>query len=182
MVTGHDKGREMTEKEVLEKREEEKRVELEGLRKEVIGKNGVSASQTTAPVGYQAKMQTYTPSTIPGLGPVSNGEGMTGLARLSTSTPTPTPQSSSEGELNGLRRENASLQFQIKDLKTKVLPRIDALAEDLKSLNSKTTEHELQIHYLVMERDQLKAEVDGLKGVEVVDVEHEELDLVMDSS
>lgn len=166
MVTSHDKGREMTEKEVLEKREEEKRVELEVLRGKVMG-------PSQAPGTLGAKMPTYTPSTIPGLGPVSNGAGLAPL-------PMPTPQSSNESELNRSRRENASLKLQIKELKTKVVPRIDALAEDLKSLHSKTKEHELQIHYVTQERDQLKAEVDALRGVEATGGQHEEIDLDMD--
>lgn len=152
----------MTEREVLEKREEETRRELEELRK-TVGKTAAPG-----PVGYQGKVPAYTPSTIPGLGPISN----TGLA----------PQSSNENEMNRLRRENATLKFQVKDLKTKVMTRIDALAEELKSLNSKTTEHDLQVQYLVAERDQLKMEVDALRNGEEVGDGHEEIDLDMDFS
>lgn len=170
MVTEHDKGREMTEKEVLVAMEGEKKAELEVLRK-TVGKTSpvlgtTSMSQDPGPVGYQGQVPAYTPSTIPGLGPLP--------------TSTATPQSSNDSELNRLRKENASLKFQIKDLKTKVLPRMDAFAEDLKSLNSKTTEHQLQIHYLSMGRDQLKVEVNALKGGELVDDNPEELDLAMD--
>lgn len=149
----------MTEREVLEKQEEEKGRELEGLRKTVAGKQAAPGA-----VGYQGKVPAYTPSTIPGLGPL------------------PTPQSSNEYEMNRLRRENATLKFQVKDLKTKVMPRIDALAEELKSLNSNTTEHDLQVQYLVTERDQLKVEVHALRNGEEVSHGHEEIDLDMDFS
>ncbi|QDS76706.1 hypothetical protein FKW77_000860 [Venturia effusa] len=168
MVTGHDKGREMTEKEVLVAREEEKKKELEQLRK-TVGNSGpavfgatTTATQAPGPVGYQGKYGApmYTPSTIPGLGPL----------------PTPTPQSSNENELNRLRRENASLKTNVKELKTKVMLRIEALAEDLRSLNSKTTEHQALIQQLTGERDELMAEVHALRAGDG----HREIDLDMD--
>lgn len=166
MVTGHEKGREMTEKEALEKREEEKRRELEVLRGAVMEKSGGmngNASQTLpGPVGYQLKTTPhYTSSTIPGLGSLP-------------------PQSSNENEMNRLRRENASLKFQMKDLKMMVLPRVDALTEDLRSLNSKTAEHEMLVQNLVSERDQLRGEVDGFRGGEEAGDGHQEIDLDMD--
>jgi hypothetical protein len=152
--TSHANIRELSEREKLVRKEELCRAELEFLRRVVpggeiripglegLGREGVGERRPRAPTPI------FTPSTIPGLGPVSGANQAYGEAN----------------EVVQLRFKTRYLELQLTNLKTKIWSRIEALEHEIEVLKAEGKMRDLKLRLLAKERDELRVELDGLKN------------------